>query len=210
MMLPKTKTDNTIKSLKAGFTIIELMFAMAGIAFLLLFVLYAIMHATNLYSKGLSIRQINQVGRQMSDELSRAVRHGDRPRIAGTHRLCVDNKSYIWNTPDDQTNENNVGVPIGFVRVDGTQYCDDITTKVPANTEELLGNIATVLEMEITEPVAGSRVYELHLVVGTSGDRVRPVKNPVTAQYECSTDTNDAQYCAFGQFDTVIYARRSQ
>lgn len=194
----------------SGFTIIELMFAMAGIAFLLLFVLFAIMHATNLYSKGLSIRQINQVGRQMSDELSRAVRYGDRPRVAGTHRLCVDGKSYIWNTPEDQTNENDLGAPIGFVRVNGTQYCDDITKTVPTNTKELLGNIATVLEMEIIEQVPGSGVYELHLVVGTSGDRVRPVKNPVTTRYECSTSTNDAQYCAFGQFDTIIYARRSR
>ncbi len=205
----------TQRSKTSGFTIVELMFAMAGIAFLLLFVLFAITHATNLYSKGLSIRQINQVGRQMSDELSRAVRHGSRPKITDTHRLCVDGKSYIWNTPDDQSNVRDtgpgLGTPVGFVRVDGTQYCaDDPTIKVPSSAKELLGNIATVLEMEITEPVLGSGVYELHLVVGTSGDRVRPVKDPVTNKYECSASTNDAQYCAFGQFDSLIYARRSQ
>ncbi len=197
-----------------GFTIVELMFAMAGIAFLLLFVLFAITHATSLYSKGLSIRQINQIGRQMSDELSRAIRYGDKPRVAAPHRLCVDGKSYIWNTPGDQSNVKDsgpgLGTPVGFVRVDGTEYCDDPNKKIPSNAEELLGNIATVLKMEVTEPIIDSNVYELTLVIGTSGDRVKPVEDPITGLYECNAATNDAQYCAFGQFDATIYARRSQ
>lgn len=55
----------TGKKHNEGFTLIELMLAMAFISFLLLFMVAAILQVTRLYVKGSAIRQINQTGRQL-------------------------------------------------------------------------------------------------------------------------------------------------
>lgn len=184
------------------------MLAMAGIAFLLLFVVFAITHATNLYSKGVAVRQINQVGRQISDELSRELRYsGGEPKILTVpHRICVGSKSYIWNnadTLDADANKNAAGERIDFVRLNNGSYCDADAPDIPSDEPELLGNIARLMDMTITEPVSRSGVYEIKMVFGTALNL--PVKQPLSQRYECSPV--DGQFCAVGEFEATVYVR---
>lgn len=58
---------------KKGFTIIELMLAMAFLGVMLVCIAVLVVHITNIYQKGLSIRAVNSVGRGLIDEFSRAV-----------------------------------------------------------------------------------------------------------------------------------------
>lgn len=208
MMRSETKTDNTTKSQPAGFTVVELMLAMAGIAFLLLFVVFAITHATNLYSKGIAVRQINQVGRQVSDEISREIRYGGEPKIlVDKHRLCIGSKSYIWNNAntsptDPNANKRVDNSMVGLIRLDSGEYCDAGSPAIANDEDELLGNIARLMDMSITEPVAGSGVYEVSMTFGTALDQ--PTLQP-TGRYECSPV--NGQFCAMGEFDLLVYAR---
>ncbi len=196
-----------VKKRQSGFTIIELLLAMTGIAFLLLFVTFAILHMTNLYSKGIAIRQINQVGRQVSDELSRELRYGGEPKaLPLKNRLCVGTKSYIWNkkgtlaaNTDNKTVSGNV---IGLVRMNDASYCENPLKAIPDTTPELLGNVAVLMDMSIDEPVTGSGVYEVSLVLGTAA--YPPVQ--VGTNYQC--DMTGGPFCAVGEFKVTTYARK--
>lgn len=207
-MRSETKTGNIRISQQSGFTVIELMLAMAGIAFLLLFVVFAITHATNLYSKGIAVRQINQVGRQVSDEISRELRYGGEPKIlVDKHRLCIGSKSYIWNNADTSPADPNANKRadnsmVGFIRLDSGTYCDATAPPIANSEAELLGNIARLMKLSVTEPVAGSGVYEVSMIFGTALDQ--PTLQP-TGRYECSPV--NGQFCAMGEFDVLVYAR---
>lgn len=195
-----------------GFTVIELMLAMSGIAFLLLFVVFAILHVTGLYTKGIATRQINQAGRQMTDDISRAIRYGAQPVVLeSNHRLCVGGKTYIWNDPDDTTYVNTKvgGGTMRFVVVDGTALCSTVPATspsgdVPASAQEVLGNVVTLQELTVNKLDASSPVYELRMVLSTTGDNEPTEVSP--GLYECSPQFG--QFCAFGNFQTSVYARR--
>ena len=93
----------------AGFTLIELMLSMAIIGMLLIATVITIMQVTNQYSKGITLKQINQAGRDLGASIKR-----DAASVAGisnpiilpdaTHtgnlgRLCLGAYSYVWSTP---------------------------------------------------------------------------------------------------------------
>lgn len=200
-----------------GFTLTEMMLAMGSIAFLLLFVLFAILHATGLYTKGIAMRQINQSGRQIIDALSRDIRYSSATGVvtSGGNRLCVANKAYMWNTPstnlattnnlyDDPTHSNP---PIKFVVTSGDQYCKDATLKVPLSAENLLGNVTDIQELSVTQLDTNQPIFDIRLVLSTAAPNL-PLTSATSSNggYEC--DPGAGQYCAFGEFVTSIYTVR--
>lgn len=195
-----------------GFTVIELLLAMGGIAFLLLFIVFAIVHMTNLYSKGTAIRQINQIGRQLSDEISRELRYGGKPKVlTANNRICVGNKSYMWNkkgtlATDANANKTATNVVIGFVRLDDSSYCDLPLKPVPTVYEEVLGNVAALMDMrvEAPAPIENPGVYEFTMILGTALEQ--PTYKISSGLYECNVP--GAQFCAVGEFKATIYARK--
>lgn len=125
-----------------GFTIIELMLALAFISMLLLAIVMTAIQAGRMYSYGATLRSINQAGRDISDMLRRdfiqtdqrqVVRNGDGDVVMGlkdggslrSGRVCLGQYSYLWNVPevlDDSLTGQAVvvdheGQPINFVRV---------------------------------------------------------------------------------------------
>lgn len=197
---------------EGGFTLIELLLAMSGIAFLLLFIVFAIVHMTGLYTKGISIRQINQVGRQLTDEISRTVRYGGSVVSTANNRLCVSGKAYIWNTPanptDNKYTDNSV---IKFISIDDAKYCQPgfATATIPkASARPVVGDLVTVQAFSV-QPVGTTPLYDVRAVLSTSGN---PGENAPTVttvagvtMYECSPQFG--QFCAFGEFNTTVYAR---
>ncbi len=204
-----TRTNRSMK----GFTVIELLLAMSGIAFVLLFVVFAIMHTTNLYTKGIAIRQISQAGRQITDDISRAIRYGSDPIILPTqNRVCAGGKSYIWNTPGTVW-QNKLAPPlntaVGFVVVDGV-YCTPPPggNDVPASAREMIGNVVAVQAITVKKNVTTSRIYDISVILATSGNN-GPQVDPATGNI-IGCDPVFGQYCAFGDFTTQVYARGEQ
>jgi len=125
-----------------GFTIIELMLALAFISMLLLAIVMTAIQAGRMYSHGVTLRSVNQAGRDISDILRRdfmqtdqrqVVRGGDdnviiQLRDGGSlrsGRACLGQYSYLWNVPE-VLDENITGQavvvdhedqPINFARV---------------------------------------------------------------------------------------------
>lgn len=99
---------NNMKRRDAGFTLIELTLAMAFIAILLLTILYTTLHAGKLYTKGITNKTLNQIGREVTDTIRRDFISTDPERVlspaptgsadAVSGRLCLGSASYTWNT----------------------------------------------------------------------------------------------------------------
>lgn len=102
----------------AGFTLIELMLAMSFVAMLLLAIAMILIHSGNLYNRGLTLKAINQAGRDITDTLRRDFLQANAGKVsrqvadekqaviwarAGgevrSGRFCLGDYSYVWNVP---------------------------------------------------------------------------------------------------------------
>ncbi|MBC7868847.1 prepilin-type N-terminal cleavage/methylation domain-containing protein [Candidatus Saccharibacteria bacterium] len=92
-----------------GFTLIELMLAMSFISVLLLAIAMTVIQISNIYNRGLTLKEVNQAGRSLASELQRSVAASPSFSIDTTQvgtkyiqsdfggRLCLGQYSYIWN-----------------------------------------------------------------------------------------------------------------
>ncbi len=100
----------------SGFTLIELMLSMTFVSVLLLTIALTIIQMSTTYNRGMTMKEVNQTARDISDDLRRTVggssvfevaangnntnsyvvaKRGDKA-VGG--RLCTGTYSYIWNT----------------------------------------------------------------------------------------------------------------
>jgi hypothetical protein len=176
------------KSQTQGFTIIELMLAMTFLSFVLVFMSLTIVQMMRTYDKGLTIKQVNQAGRAVTDDIAKAMR-GEQPgNIVVTNvangRLCIGNVMYIWNpvyvgsrtAPTASTTDNYRigGAPLTMARqylANPTATCNtpnlinyNIT---PSQTDySILGGRARVLWAGVTNSPDG-RLVKLTFIMGT-------------------------------------------
>lgn len=94
-----------------GFTLIELMLAMTFISALLIAIAMTTIQISNIYTKGVTLREVNQSGRSFSDDLLRGIASSEpfdaTPWKANAHtkfvseanggRLCLGKYTYAWN-----------------------------------------------------------------------------------------------------------------
>lgn len=98
-----------------GFTIIELLLAMTFIGVLLIAIALTTIQISNIYTKGITLREVNQAGRTLTDEFQRSIATSVpfdvTPKVDaapvtaaskyvkwdGGGRLCLGTYSYAWN-----------------------------------------------------------------------------------------------------------------
>lgn len=97
------------KQRQKGFTIIELMLAMSFIAVLLIAIALTIIQIGNIYNKGLTLKEVNQTGRDLSTDINRTIAIGGQVDLANDYvqvldgsrvvggRLCLGSSTYVWN-----------------------------------------------------------------------------------------------------------------
>ncbi len=143
-MMKKTKT----LSPQNGFTLVELTLAIAFLGSLVLLSSSIIISTINVYNKGVAIKQINQAGRALAEDITRLTSRGSKIEVADHGRagyLCVKEsnawRSYTWNSiergegttpvtdiPDAARRQYTLASqPISLVRsndgIDGYSYC---------------------------------------------------------------------------------------
>ena len=149
---------------KSGFTLIELMLAMTFIAVLLVAIAITTIQISAIYNKGITLREVNQAGRSVSDELQRsiasAVPFDVTPRIDaspatetskyvvrdGGGRLCLGRYTYAWNygraiTAGSDYNKYNNGQAVRFAKVtdpSGTLCADPTLVINRSDASEML------------------------------------------------------------------------
>lgn len=202
-----------------GFTITEMMLAMAFLTFMLIFLMTAVVQVMRLYNKGLAIRQINQAGRQFSDDFTRTARYGSTAVYnAGLKRICVNGVTYAWNLDDPTTpaaitdpNRNKYATaqsePISMVRVadGGGVLCGGGDINKAAATEVISTDVNVKSVAFATREVG--KIVDLSVVFSTGGANA-----PVTLAtgppptFRCATGS-DGAFCAFGEFNATVYTR---
>jgi prepilin-type N-terminal cleavage/methylation domain-containing protein len=187
-----------------GFTLIELIMAMAFLTFMLLFVVTALTQLMATYNKGLVYKSINQAGRTVLEEISRSVRAGsasstDTSAIA-SGRLCTGGKAYVWNIPSSAMN-NRYGVGPTAEKVQGIVRLDDTSGTICLNpTSAIARTSATIIvdsnvavrTFDVVKPYAGGiDVFNLQLT---------------TADYNCKPGS-DGNFCASVRINTAVSIR---
>lgn len=100
---------------RAGFTLVELMLAMTFISVLLLAIAMTTIQISNIYNKGITLREVNQAGRAVTTDIGRSIagsipfdvtpKTDDSEATAnskyvvrdGGGRLCLGSYTYAWN-----------------------------------------------------------------------------------------------------------------
>lgn len=89
---------------KKGFTLVELNLAMVFVALLLLGVAATTIHISKLYHRGVTIKSVNQVGRevvgQLRDDIAQAQTDGVNTSEIANGRLCLGGATYLLNSAE--------------------------------------------------------------------------------------------------------------
>jgi len=93
--------------MRAGFTIIEMMLAMTFVSILMVLVAILVINMTDIFTKGVTIRDLNSTGRLVMDDIVRAIAASPPLNTADRQsyfvqtpnggRFCTGVYSYIWN-----------------------------------------------------------------------------------------------------------------
>jgi Tfp pilus assembly protein FimT len=165
-----------------GFTLIELVLAMAFISALLLAIAMAIIQVGTIYNRGMTLKEVNQTSRSVSDDLTRSLTSSEAFTLSSKYvasstggRLCLGQYSYLWNYARSYQDTNRVEYanaatetatgPIRFVKVPDAsgKYC-----VLQTNGRYLDIQAAdTVSTVELLK--AGDRALSIHQFAITSG-----------------------------------------
>lgn len=171
---------------ESGFTIIELLLAMSFVAILLIAVVSLTINLSRIYSRGVTYKELNQVGSEISNDIRRVVSSAEVSNIkyvnTDTHnRLCLGGYSYVWNELSDsnagsQATKYGTGATLTarlLKVVDPTgKYCTKVgtpTPTLPQNVDEVGANSVTELLKE-----GGNRELVVYKIT------VTPLQAPVS------------------------------
>jgi len=165
---------------RSGFTLVELSLVMAFFSVLLIGVLTLTIHIGKLYTKGMTNKSLNTVGRDVTDVLRRDFAAanaqdvqviGERGAIGMQHgRICLGNVSYVWNTvgllnaAPSVTRVTMGGTRAKLVRVIdmARSYC----TPSGGNYPMTVGAADTAVDLLSDDEASGKRDFAVyHMVV---------------------------------------------
>lgn len=217
-----------------GFTIVELTLAVVFVSILLLLVATVTIHIGNLYEKGVTIKSINQVGREVMDTLDRDIAQaGDQVKFEAVgsganinYRLCLGGISYLANSGASLNDSagaritySDGGKFVTFARVvdDTASFCNQtnegiyrMTVNNTAQSVELLSASTTTLAVHdfLVEPLTqdtSQSLYRVTLVIGTNE------VGTLDTDYRCRTGNAgdddygaNFNYCSVAEFTTII------
>lgn len=218
---------------KQGFTLIELMLAMTFVSALLLAIAMTVIQISNIYTKGLTLKEVNQAGRTISTELKRGISQSSPFAIPGPKyvaqpwggRLCVGQYSYIWNYGSTLVNlgtdNNNSNVYAGgstkmsFVKAPDSSgsYCSSPSRAINklGGAIELLAsgdsNLALhsfTIANNSTDPKSDEGLYSITFTIGTNDQKALDA-----TQTTCNAPSvagSDINYCFVNKFNIVARA----
>lgn len=210
-----------------GFTLVELLLALAFVAFVLIFATTTIVQVMRTYNKGLAVKEINQTARATLQDMSRIVTSSNPNSIVlsaitpdpstSQGRICFGGVSYVWNFNSATLNTYTDGSRVNLARVNdpGSSMCvatSGIYPKIDKTkaTELLSGNV-WVQQLNVT-PSANGSFYDLYIQLSTVDDPANPAityawSNPnPDLRVKCKGGP-EGQFCAVASFSTSVNAR---
>lgn len=151
-----------------GFTIIELMLAMLFVSFILIFMSLTIVQMLRIYDKAVSMKQVNQAGRSVTEDISEAMRSQSPEKITtefvSSGLLCVGPTVYRWNPVYSGTIGTTLAgaTPAGSdapVDASGATMVRKVfrTASTPCTIGNADSNSATMFQSDSVAPMLSSR-----------------------------------------------------
>ncbi len=184
---------------QTGFTLIELMLAMAFVAVLLLAIAAVVLQVAGIYNKGTTMKAVNQASRSIVTDMRRTIGES-KPFSAAANfillpvdtsatpaapeggRLCTGLYTYVWNIGDKHRNtyEGDSSRQLRFIRVsdNGGQYCIDPNRNIKTtdNPTELFaadtGMAVQCLQINQMSCSAGTRPTVQDITVPLAGTQL--------------------------------------
>lgn len=230
---------NQISRKVAGFTLVELMLAMAFISVLLIAIATTSVQISNIYNKGLTLSSVNQAGREISSSLKRDISASKPFSVTETDennmfiiqrknnkvfggRLCTGGVSYVWNygwAIVDSANDYNLysnGTKVRLVRVidSASQLCADSSTNIDSSsqvTELLEPSGANLALHNFSIQSAGSTNTADQALYAIHFTLGTNQQEAITTGLRCVPPAGEQnwEFCAINNFDVVVRAANS-
>ena len=203
---------------KSGFTLVELLVAMAFFTFLLLLVTFGFVQINRSYTRGITVKTIQETTRSVLEDLTRVIRTTDQlrvePGVGGGIHFCASDIRYIWNqhvdkgaptfnnsyTPTEERFEDT-GNLITMVRTTDNKGCPDRVNE--ADAEVILDDRAAVQYFNVI-PV-GTDAAVISLIVSTKS-AVETDLEKFGKEAACKAQIGD-QFCDVSRLETVVNVR---
>lgn len=193
-----------------GFTLVELMLALAFVAFIILFAVTSIVQIMQSYNKGLALKKINQAGRTTIEDISRNLKVASPEAVdvsaIPSGRTCLGSVSYVWNyydTIESNANKYDDGTDLALVRVNdpAKAMCSEVSGSYPDvpksdATDVLPGNI-WIMTLDISDPSVDAPLSNIRLQLAVADD-------PAIVSGTCEYGGSIGQYCATSDFSTTV------
>lgn len=169
---------------RKGFTLVELNLAMIFVALLILGIAVLTISVSKLYQRGVLIKDVNYVGREIMSQLRRDIAEADPSVVshivaddnATSGRLCLGNISYVYNTAKGLTDADEgllaTGIivrgaddPIALVRISDIhqEWCDTSGDVLIDTIGESLFEAGTATELMPRDSFASTAIHALSL-----------------------------------------------
>ena len=189
---------------QAGFTLTELLLAMAFFSYILLALTAGYIQLNRQYVKGQTVREVHQAGRVLMEQITRDIRSrgvsnfcDDSACGPTSNFICIGGSlSYQWDEPVHVTSD--VGVT---ERIWIADNCSDATGRT-----ELIPEDVAVWDIEVTD--LGFETYKVDLYLTSSGESIKV--DAGTGLPQCATVSgNGSQYCDVVTFSSITKERGS-
>ena len=213
-----------------GFTIVELMLSMAFIAAMLLAIAMCILQLSAIYTRGETLRQVNQASRTLAADFRQSFASADPAAITITTngRLCTGKVSYIWTNPEG-TFTNNRFTDNGEFRLirivdSGGQYCEaNGSLPIHRNTRINRANTSPVELLEVGDrslrihdlrvtpagnaPMTKQRLFSITVVAGTDDTAViDTTTDRCRPPSSAAVQDGSINYCAINEINLTVRA----
>ena len=209
-----------------GFTLVELMLALAFVGFVMIFAITTIIQVMTTYNKGLAVKEINQTARAITEDMSRIIRAASRYSVTTSPltdpsgskaRVCFNGVSYVWNFTNSSANTYTDNSRISFARVNdpGSSLCVPSAGVYPqvdrTKATELLTDRVWVHQLTVT-PTVGGGFYDIFMQLSTADDTASPaltydMSNPDPLKRVMCKGGSSGQFCSVANFSTTVNAR---
>ncbi|HEU5187667.1 MAG TPA: prepilin-type N-terminal cleavage/methylation domain-containing protein [Candidatus Saccharimonadales bacterium] len=209
-----------------GFTLVELMLALAFVGFIILFIVFAVMQVMRTYNKGVTIKEINQTARATVEDMARTTRTSSTivTSALADSRVCFGSISYVWNPQGGSANkyDSTGNPPVTFVRVEdpGGAMCVKVGASYPnvpsAKAASLLTDRVWVQMMDLSVNTP-NKLTTITIQLSTPEDITNPtLEDPFPATPPNPTDSTTwvrckggtgGEFCAVATFSTTVALR---
>lgn len=214
---------STHQSRSQGFTLVELMLAMAFVAMLLLVIAGVVIQMSSIYNKGLTMKSVNQASRSIITDMKRTIAESssfslDSSYKASQGRLCTGAYTYIWNIGGSRTNtysgtDADKTIRLIKVRDLGGTYCSGTasgTIEFADATELLSSSDLAVQKFTIAALTNntgfGKTLYSLNLQISNADQAAIITTVDGASCIPPSTDATYQDYCAVNDLDFTAQA----